>query len=191
MKKLSELMKKKWFRTLITIVLLVVIAWISGRLEGGDQGATPTPTQVVSQEGDGQTPTAAATDTPTATDAPKVTNTPEPTETPKATNTPVPTETPTPTEEPEVIQYTFRSQSQLDSHFEKHGHEMGASSAEEYLAMANRVIQSEDALHKLEAEDNDHIYYLVETNEFVVLSQDGYIRTYFLPSAGLDYYERQ
>ncbi len=185
MKKLSELMKKKWFRTLITILLLVVIAWISGRLEGSDQGTTPTPTQMVSQEGDGQTPTTTPTDTPEATETPKPTNTP------KATNTPAPTKTPTPTEEPEVIQYTFRSQSQLDSHFEKHGHEMGASSAEEYLAMANRVIRSEDALHKLEAEDNDHIYYLVETNEFVVLSQDGYIRTYFLPSAGLDYYERQ
>lgn len=91
----------------------------------------------------------------------------------------------------ETASYTFRSEDQYISHYEKHGIEMGFASAEEYLAAANKVISSPDALHKLEAEDNDHIYYLEETNEFVVLSQDGYIRTYFLPSAGIDYFNRQ
>ena len=91
----------------------------------------------------------------------------------------------------ETAAYTFRSEGQYISHYEKHGIEMGFASAEEYLAAANKVISSPDALHKLEAEDNDHIYYLEETNEFVVLSQDGYIRTYFLPSAGIDYFNRQ
>lgn len=91
----------------------------------------------------------------------------------------------------ETAAYTFRSEDQYISHYEKHGIEMGFASAEEYLAAANKVISSPDALHKLEAEDNDHIYYLEETNEFVVLSQDGYIRTYFLPSAGIDYFNRQ
>ena len=28
-------------------------------------------------------------------------------------------------------------------------------------------------------------------NEFVVLSRDGYIRTYFYPSDGIEYFERQ
>ena len=91
----------------------------------------------------------------------------------------------------ETANYKFRSKDQYISHYEKHGIEMGFNSAEEYLAAANKVISSPDALHKLEAEDNDHIYYLEETNEFVVLSQDGYIRTYFLPSAGIDYFNRQ
>ncbi len=90
-----------------------------------------------------------------------------------------------------VTNYTFRSNEQYINHYEKHGIEMGFDSAEDYLAAANKVISSKDALHKLEAEDNDHIYYLEETNEFVVLSQDGYIRTYFLPSDGIDYFNRQ
>ena len=30
-----------------------------------------------------------------------------------------------------------------------------------------------------------------ETNEFVVVSTDGYIRTYFNPSDGIDYFNRQ
>ena len=94
--------------------------------------------------------------------------------------------------ESEVItDYTFRSEDQFISHYEKHGIEMGFASAEEYLEAANRVISSPYALYKREAEDNDHVYYLEETNEFVVLSEDGYIRTYFLPSAGIDYFNRQ
>jgi len=94
-------------------------------------------------------------------------------------------------EEQFISEYTFRSEEQYISHYEKHGIEMGFASAEEYLAAANKVISSPDALHKLEAEDNDHVYYLEATNEFVVLSTDGYIRTYFLPSAGIDYFNRQ
>lgn len=94
-------------------------------------------------------------------------------------------------EEPVITDYTFRSEEQFISHYEKHGIEMGFASAEEYLEAANKVISSPDALYKLEAEDNDHVYYLEESNEFVVLSQDGYIRTYFNPSAGIDYFNRQ
>lgn len=94
-------------------------------------------------------------------------------------------------EQPVISDYTFRSEDQYISHYEKHGIEMGFASAEEYLEAANKVISSPDALYKLEAEDNDHVYYLEETNEFVVVSQDGYIRTYFNPSAGIDYFNRQ
>ena len=85
----------------------------------------------------------------------------------------------------------FRKQKYLDEHYEKHGIEMGFANAEEYLAAANAVVANPDALHKKEAEDNDDIYYVEATNEFVVVSSDGYIRTYFNPSAGINYYNRQ
>ncbi len=91
---------------------------------------------------------------------------------------------------PEEI-YTFRTQQQLDDHFEKHGIEMGFDSAEEYLDAANLVINSEDALHKIEAEDGDDVYFIEDTNEFVVVSTDDYIRTYFEPEDGIEYFERQ
>ena len=84
---------------------------------------------------------------------------------------------------------TFRNQGLLDSHYEKHGMEMGFDSAEEYLEAANAVIRNEDTLHKIEAEDGDDVYFLEETNEFVVVSVDGYIRTYYY--ADLDYFNRQ
>ena len=79
----------------------------------------------------------------------------------------------------------------LEQHYEKHGIEMGFASAEEYEAAACMVIANPDTLRKIEAEDGDDVYYLESTNEFVVVSKDGYIRTYFLPSGGLDYYNRQ
>jgi pyocin large subunit-like protein len=68
---------------------------------------------------------------------------------------------------------------------------MGFKSASDYEKAASDVINNPKALHKTEKEDGDTCYYIEETNEFVVLSKDGYIRTYFLPSAGKAYYDRQ
>ncbi len=94
------------------------------------------------------------------------------------------------TEEVE-IRYTFRYEDNLQSHYEKHGIEMGFDSAEEYLAAANKALANPDILHKIEAEDGDDVYYLEATNEFIVVSTDGYIRTYYYPSDGIDYFNRQ
>lgn len=90
-----------------------------------------------------------------------------------------------------VIEHEFRNDELLENHYKKHGIEMGFDSKEEYLAAANRVVASPDVLHKIEAEDGDDVYYLEETNEFVVISKDGYLRTYFNPSDGIDYFNRQ
>ena len=122
------------------------------------------------------------------TEAPQATEEPEITESPQVTDAPISTEAP---EEIELTDYSFRNQKLQDSHFEKHGMEMGFETVEDYIEAANKVISNPDALHKLEAEDNDHIYFLEETNEFVVLSQDGYIRTYYIANGGIDYFNRQ
>ena len=85
--------------------------------------------------------------------------------------------------------YRFRKAEYLTEHFQKHGAEFPYATEEEYLLGANNVIQNPNALHKLEAEDGDDVYYVESTGEFVVVSTDGYIRTYFI--ATLDYYNRQ
>ncbi len=85
----------------------------------------------------------------------------------------------------------FRNRELLDEHYDKHGKEMGFASAKDYEAAAISVVNSKDVLHKIEEEDGDDIYYLEATNEFVVVATDGYIRTYFYPSDGKDYFERQ
>lgn len=86
---------------------------------------------------------------------------------------------------------TFRNQNLLDQHYQKHGIEMGFASAAEYETAAAAVVMNQKALHKIEEEDGDDVYYIEETNEFVVVSKDGYLRTYFNPSSGIKYYNRQ
>lgn len=90
----------------------------------------------------------------------------------------------------QFITYEFRNEQYLEEHFEKHKDEFGFLTAQEYLQGANAVINNENALHKLEAEDGDDVYYLEATNELVIVSTDGYIRTYFKPSDGIHYYNR-
>ena len=69
--------------------------------------------------------------------------------------------------------------------------DMGFDSMEEYEEAASAVIYHPEVLTKTEAEDGDYVYYIEESNEFVVLSQDGYIRTYFNPDDGIEYFNRQ
>lgn len=93
------------------------------------------------------------------------------------------------------VEYHFRSKKLLNQHFEKHGSEFDGdfdyASAADYEKGASDVINNSSALHKTEAEDGDGVYYIEATNEFVILSTDGYIRTYFRPNGGIDYYNRQ
>lgn len=85
----------------------------------------------------------------------------------------------------------FRNKNLLNQHYQKHGIDMGFSSAAEYEKAAAQVPYAPDVLHKIEKEDGDDIYYIESTNEFVVVSTDGYIRTYFNPDRGIDYFNRQ
>ena len=94
-----------------------------------------------------------------------------------------------PSQTPEQI--TFRNGALLAEHFEKHGKEMGFSDAESYEKAAAAVVTNPLSLHKLETEDNDDVYYLESTNEFVIVSTDGHIRTYFKPDKGKEYFDQQ
>lgn len=140
-------------------------------------------------------PDSAVTSSPSTAQTPVPTITIQPTILPTVTPTLRPTPTPTPepaeTSEPSQKVYTFRSEKLLEEHYQKHGIEMGFSTMEDYVAAANIVIHSPDALHKLEKEDGDDVYYLEATNEFVIVSTDGYIRTYFYPDGGKEYFDRQ
>ena len=99
------------------------------------------------------------------------------------------------TEAKAYVEYKFRNKKYLSEHFSKHGGEFtkdfGYKTAAEYEKGASDVINNPDALFKYEAEDGDGVYYLEATNEFVILSKDGYIRTYFRPSQGKEYFDRQ
>lgn len=133
---------------------------------------------------------------------PEETSAPEETSSPETEEISAPEETSTPEEttfadlsEDTYVEYHFRTRKQLEQHFEKHGGEFGSefgyNSPEDYEAGASSVINDPDALFKTEAEDGDGVYYIESSNEFVILSTDGYIRTYFRPTAGISYFNRQ
>ncbi len=86
--------------------------------------------------------------------------------------------------------FAFRNEDYLSEHYEKHGKGMGYNSASEYLQGANSVIASNSVMTKTQS-DSDTAYFLQSSGEFVVVSHDGYIRTYFIPEDGIEYFNRQ
>ncbi len=179
--------------TLLVIVLYLVLSksGLIAPASGDSEESNQVSLTVENTQKPEETKAPEATKTPKPTKEPTVTQEPKVTATPKPTKEPVVTEVPTEEPEIELTNYWFRTKKLRDSHFEKHGIEMGFETPEEYIEAANKVICNPDALHKLEAEDNDHVYFIEETNEFVVLSQDGYLRTYYIANGGIDYFNRQ
>ncbi len=157
---------KKLIIRIVTVVLVLILAYVGKSLNPSEEAVSDTEETLVEMDQD---------ESPVELDE-TVTNMTEQEEV---------------VLEEEEILYPFRTQEQLTDHYERHGIEMGYDTEESYVAGANGVVLSPDALHKLEEEDGDFVYYLEETNEFVVLSPDGYIRTYFCPDDGIDYYNRQ
>lgn len=98
---------------------------------------------------------------------------------------------PEPAKDGGAAKLEFRSEQLLEEHYKKHGIGMGFDSAQDYEAAAAKVALDGTALHKEEKEDGDDVYYLENTNELVIISTDGYIRTYFEPEDGIAYFERQ
>lgn len=85
----------------------------------------------------------------------------------------------------------FRNSKKLNAHFKEHKEATGCFTAEDYLAKANAVIHNPKVKVKTETDenDNDKVYYLPETGEIVFVSEDGYIRTYYI--ADNEYFEKQ
>ncbi len=86
---------------------------------------------------------------------------------------------------------TFRTPEKLIAHFEEHKKATKSETAEEYLIKANAVIHNPKTQVKIETDegDNDKVYYLSQTGEIVFVSDDGFIRTYYI--ADDEYFERQ
>ncbi|MBQ6074629.1 MAG: hypothetical protein IJK86_00570 [Lachnospiraceae bacterium] len=199
--------KKLNWRVILGFVLAAVLIYLvlSGRLSlsgGNDPAATADPgISVVTGEAQ---PTSVTTATPATTEAPlpivteqatKATAPPTQAPDPAATTSAAdPTTTAAPSEDPVVTHvavrdYRFRNKVLLESHYDKHGKEMGFRNAKEYEAAASAVINNPASLYKTEKEDGDHVFFLEDTGEFVVLSVDGYIRTYYY--ATRKYFDRQ
>ncbi|MEG0472130.1 MAG: SAR2788 family putative toxin, partial [Solibacillus sp.] len=81
-----------------------------------------------------------------------------------------------------VKQLAFRSKALLREHYKKHGKEFGDISESEYVELAQKLIgsDSDDVISK-KRKDGARVFYNKKTNEFAVLSESGYIKTFFKP----------
>lgn len=79
----------------------------------------------------------------------------------------------------------------LLSHFEKHGAELGAKNAEEYLRGAQKLAEGGEGVASTVRANGDRLFYKEATNEFTVVNKDGTIRTYFQPKEGVDFWQDQ
>ncbi len=98
------------------------------------------------------------------------------------------------------VPFRFRNARKLARHFSDHRADFGATTEAEYEQMADEFLSNPltaDCYERIRAADNDTIRFTVITDEYAVLSYDGFIRTYFKPDplehglpTNYDYYLR-
>ncbi len=203
----ARLMRSASLFIIIAAVLMCAVG-CGGNKSSSEQKKSSAVTTAVQQT---EEATVTGTEAPAETESASVTKTTAPTEaTTKAkknkkqkstkqaqssTAAPTTQETTAAASAEAYVEYHFRNDKLLNQHFEKHGAEFkddfGYKTAKEYEKGASDVINDPDALFKHESEDGDGVYYLEDSNEFVILSTDGYIRTYFRPNGGRKYFDKQ
>jgi pyocin large subunit-like protein len=86
----------------------------------------------------------------------------------------------------------FRTEHLLQDSFEKHGHEFGAITRQQYLHLAQQLRDSHAGHNILESKRPDGlIKFDTRHGYFGAYYNDGTIRTFFIPPDGVRYFERQ
>lgn len=96
-------------------------------------------------------------------------------------------------EQPRHPQIGFRSSDRLREHFRKHGAEFHAKSPAAYLRLAQLLRDKPKGGDVLEFVRNDAVTCKFDrgTGSFIAYDSDGTIRTFFRPTDGEAYFERQ
>ncbi len=86
----------------------------------------------------------------------------------------------------------FRTEHQLQDHFEKYGREFGGISRQQYLRLAQQLRDSHVGRNILESKRPDGLIKFDRRHGyFGAYDTDGTIRTFFIPPDGVRYFERQ
>lgn len=85
------------------------------------------------------------------------------------------------------------NKSTLDYHFVKHGKTMGFESKNSYVSHAIKFANTVDRANNVSFLDNKNSTYKYnkKTNEFAIVTKNGYVVTYFKPKDGYQYYLKQ
>ena len=97
----------------------------------------------------------------------------------------------------EKINYSWAkdfNKKSLDKHFNDHGKEMEFDSKESYkqhaIKFAN-TIDKKNCISFVDSNTGATYKYNKVTNEFAIITKDGYVATYFKPKEGYIYYKKQ
>ncbi|MEO5617453.1 MAG: hypothetical protein ABIS67_06750 [Candidatus Eisenbacteria bacterium] len=95
--------------------------------------------------------------------------------------------------EPRHPEIGFRSGERLLEHFRKHGREFGVKKSGDYLRLAQNLRERQRGIDLLEFVRNDAVTCKFDrvSGAFVAYDSDGTLRTFFRPSDGEAYFERQ
>lgn len=89
-----------------------------------------------------------------------------------------------------IIKIEFETPESMQKHYVKHGEEYGDISIESYLSLANELANMpvSDDVEKIVRSDGSTAIYRFSTNDFLVVTKDGRIRTFFKPKNGKEYW---
>ena len=87
----------------------------------------------------------------------------------------------------------FADERRLDQHYEKHGHEFGRITKQDYLRQAQLLRDTKAGGPVLEAVRADGVVtrFDRQTGAFIAFNPNGVIRTFFKPNDGERYWRRQ
>lgn len=91
------------------------------------------------------------------------------------------------------IEVRFETPEKMQKHYDKHIDKYGNISISEYIALANELVNAKDTddIERIIRSDESTAIYRFSTNDFLVITKDGYIRTFFKPDDGEAYWREE
>lgn len=91
------------------------------------------------------------------------------------------------------IEVKFETPEKMQKHYDKHIDKYGNISISEYIALANELVNAKDTddIERIVRSDESTAIYRFSTNDFLVITKDGYIRTFFKPDDGEAYWREE
>ena len=91
------------------------------------------------------------------------------------------------------IEVRFETPENMQKHYDKHIDKYGNISISEYIALANELVNAKDTddIERIVRSDESTAIYRFSTNDFLVITKDGYIRTFFKPDDGEAYWREE
>ena len=91
------------------------------------------------------------------------------------------------------IEVRFETPEKMHKHYDKHIDKYGNISISEYIALANELVNAKDTddIERIVRSDESTAIYRFSTNDFLVITKDGYIRTFFKPDDGEAYWREE